>query len=292
MLNIGQLMSIPIISDRFKDLVSMHDSCRERFITQQKVVGLHEQEIYMAGLADMREQYLVERKGPSMHTLLFTLQGQGLLETCNGSQLLTANSLAVLPAGKPFRFFIGDDVNHWQMAWLLLDVKRLWLGSQLNEQKVVASEYAESVWALLSLMIASHCNPLKQSLWLSELVTNLESALLLGAGQNTAQQRVKSAFEQVSLQLHQNWTVKDIASLSCLSEAHLSRVSTRLFERSAYQHLIYLRIEKAQELLRYSQWSLAIIATHLGYSDAYSFSKSFNQAVGCSPKVYRLRNAG
>jgi AraC-like DNA-binding protein len=285
-------MSIPIISESFKDRVSMHDSCRERFITQQQIAGLHEQEIHMAGLADMREQYLVERKGPSMHTLLFTVQGEGVLETLDETQPLLASSLAVLPAGKPFRFSIGQHCKHWQMAWLLLDVKKLWLGSPLNEQKVVASEYAESVWALLSLMIAAHCNPVKQGVWLNELAASLESALLLGAGQNTAQQRVKSAFEQASLQLHQRWSVKDIATMSYLSEAHLNRITIKLFNRSAYQHLLFLRMEKAKELLRHSQWGLAIIATHLGYCDAYSFSKSFSQAVGCSPKAFRFQKIG
>jgi len=224
-----------------------------------------------------------------MHTLLFTVQGEGILETLNDRLLLSANSLAILPARQAFRFFLNKDVGNWQMAWLLLDIKKLWLGSSLNQQKVVFSEYAESVWALLSLMIASHATPLKQNLWLNELVISLEKSLLLGDGQNKAQQRVKCAFEQVSLQLHQRWTVKEIANLSCLSEAQLNRLCIKLFERPAYQHLLHLRMEKAQELLLHSRWSLAIIATHLGYSDAYSFSKSFNAAVGCSPKAFRLQ---
>jgi transcriptional regulator GlxA family with amidase domain len=52
------------------------------------------------------------------------------------------------------------------------------------------------------------------------------------------------------------------------------------------------RIAAAKDLLRTSSMSNRELAAALGYADSFHFSRRFKQAVGVSPRLYRLETAG
>ena len=46
-------------------------------------------------------------------------------------------------------------------------------------------------------------------------------------------------------------------------------------------------MEKAADLLQYSEWTISMTAQHLGYKDPYNVTHRFRKYFGCSPSQYR-----
>lgn len=74
-----------------------------------------------------------------------------------------------------------------------------------------------------------------------------------------------------------------------ISKYHLSRLFKRAFGITPiyYSHLV--RVEKARELIQYSNLSLTEISDTLGFSSINAFSRAFKNMVGVPPTFYRGR---
>jgi AraC-like DNA-binding protein len=81
--------------------------------------------------------------------------------------------------------------------------------------------------------------------------------------------------------------VPTIARAAHLSPAHFSREFRRTFGETPHQYLLTRRLERAAELLRNTDYSVAEICLAVGLSSVGSFTTSFSRAFGLSPTAYR-----
>src|SRR5438034_350946 len=83
--------------------------------------------------------------------------------------------------------------------------------------------------------------------------------------------------------------VAALASAARLSPAHFSREFRRTFGETPHQYLLTRRLERAAELLRATDRSVADICFTVGLSSVGSFTTSFGRAYGRSPTAYRAQ---
>jgi AraC-like DNA-binding protein len=81
--------------------------------------------------------------------------------------------------------------------------------------------------------------------------------------------------------------VATLARAAHLSPAHFSREFRRAFGEPPHQYLLTRRLERAAELLRNTDRSVADICLLVGLRSVGSFTTSFGQAFGLSPTAYR-----
>ena len=81
--------------------------------------------------------------------------------------------------------------------------------------------------------------------------------------------------------------VPRLARAARLSPAHFSREFRRAFGRTPHQHLLHRRLERAAELLRNTDRSVADICFSVGLRSVGSFTTSFGREFGASPTAYR-----
>jgi AraC-like DNA-binding protein len=81
--------------------------------------------------------------------------------------------------------------------------------------------------------------------------------------------------------------VAEIARAAHLSPAHFSREFRRTFGETPHQYLLTRRLERAAELLRNTDRSVAEICLAVGLTSVGSFTTSFGRAFGVSPTAYR-----
>ena len=81
--------------------------------------------------------------------------------------------------------------------------------------------------------------------------------------------------------------VPALARTAHLSPAHFSREFRREFGETPHQYLLTRRLERAAELLRMTDRSVADICFTVGLKSVGSFTTSFGRAYGRSPTVYR-----
>ncbi|MEZ9231347.1 helix-turn-helix transcriptional regulator [Vibrio amylolyticus] len=272
----------------WQDQVFLAEKCRERFLGLSEIPEFESMGFFLAGMADLSDGYIVERESVGVHTILVTVEGEGLLTLANRRQTIPANSLVVLPADQPFRFELGEKVNNWRMVWLLLSPHEKWQPLVDEGQRVQQFRQCEQVWSLMSLLhyeIAGRASYRKLlTSELSRLLSKVESS------PSNSLMRVQSVWNQIESQLHLPWSVKQIAKQCFLSEEQLNRLSKSLYEQTPQERLIHLRMEKAAELLHHQEWSVTMIAQRLGYKDPYAFSHRFKRYFGVSPRAYKKQH--
>lgn len=74
--------------------------------------------------------------------------------------------------------------------------------------------------------------------------------------------------------------------------SHLSRVFSHHEKDTIEHYLIWLRIEKAKELLSYKNTKVTVIAYKLGYASIAHFSRQFKEKVGVAPSIFQNNPSG
>lgn len=108
--------------------------------------------------------------------------------------------------------------------------------------------------------------------------TTTEAAALLRVG------HVISAIEQ---DYARHWKLSDLLATAHMSRSTLMRVFRKGTGLTPIEYLVHLRIQKAMELMRLTDWSITRIALEVGFNDSNYFSRQFRRANHQSPTEYR-----
>lgn len=275
------------IKTEWHDDVHLAPACKERFLTLTEIPEWKRADIFMAGLAELRDGYHVERDKVGVHTLLFTIEGGGVLITPDFVKEIEPYTLTILPVDTCFRFEMNPSKGIWKMVWLLPQNTEAWQHLSHLGQTVVPFRGSEQVWSLMTLLYNEIGGRTGfRQLLISEvqrLVKSVETPI------STSLSRVQTLFNEVEGQLHLPWTIAEMAKQCFISEEQFNRLSKQLFNMSPRSKLIELRMHKAADLLQYPAWSVAMIANRLGYRDPYNFTHRFKKFYGTSPTRYRKR---
>lgn len=87
--------------------------------------------------------------------------------------------------------------------------------------------------------------------------------------------------------LNRRITIEELAEYTDLSPGYLSRLFKKELGIPISSYITEKKIEKARNLLRYSDFSLIEIANYLAFSSQSHFIQSFKKSVGLTPKKYR-----
>lgn len=87
--------------------------------------------------------------------------------------------------------------------------------------------------------------------------------------------------------LHTRITIKQLAEYTHLSESYLSKLFCKEIGMPLNKYITLQKIEKAKNLLTYSDYSLADIANYLAFSSQSHFIQIFKKYTGTTPHQYR-----
>jgi len=84
-----------------------------------------------------------------------------------------------------------------------------------------------------------------------------------------------------------NLSLENVASYVGLSKAYVSRLFKSKIGKKYIDYLTDVRMEKAMQLLAYTDMTLKDIIKQIGYCDVRSFQKKFKLLYGLTPAKYR-----
>ncbi|MBK1831305.1 helix-turn-helix domain-containing protein [Verrucomicrobiaceae bacterium R5-34] len=100
-------------------------------------------------------------------------------------------------------------------------------------------------------------------------------------------ERLWKLWKAVESDLAKDWNLSAMSEKACVSEEHLRRLCKKQLGRSPVQHLTYLRMRRANELLSATDLKVDAIASTIGYTSGAHFSNAFTKWVGIRPSEYR-----
>lgn len=76
---------------------------------------------------------------------------------------------------------------------------------------------------------------------------------------------------------------------ACFSKYHFLRLFKKAYDKTPYQYLSQIRIEKAKDKLKKGNLSLSEVCHETGFESITSFSLKFKEYTGETPALFRLR---
>ena len=125
-----------------------------------------------------------------------------------------------------------------------------------------------------------------------------KKTLILGTreiGETTEDDNQPSVINEAKLYMSQHFTdpnlmLQDVAKAVGMSNSRFSTVFSQQNGQTFTEYLLYLRLNKAKEMLRTTNIKSSQIARESGYNDSHYFSYIFKKSTGLTPSEYRQQN--
>lgn len=98
---------------------------------------------------------------------------------------------------------------------------------------------------------------------------------------------IRRCIDYIYDHLHEELTIRTLASVVGIEQTYLSKLFAKETGSTIKQFINKAKIDTAQNLLKYSDYSCSEISFALGYSSQSAFTSVFRKLTGTTPKQYR-----
>ena len=136
--------------------------------------------------------------------------------------------------------------------------------------------------------------PIPMNLQRRLILNGVEKLLLLlnlskAAGNGFHDERIEKVLKYIHKHYAEDLSLRCLAEKIYLSESHFSHFFRKQMKISPMIYLRDVRLNKARELLRFSQLPINEIAAMTGFTSEFYFSNLFRRKTGLSPRAFRRR---
>ncbi len=228
------------------------------------------------------------RSLPSFGLVLVTTSGRGEVVHHGKWQEIAAETAYIMPPGAPHGYRVAADPGDWAYVWVRFDRPDRFpeIFGEGAPKVISAASYSLHQAGLGLITEASRGNdPQLSGLWCDLVQASLRHLVR----KPEIDPRIARVWDLVAGRLDEAWDIETIAQAAHVSRECLRRLCQRYYGCSPRRRLTVLRLRRACELLLLTNNTLFAIACQVGFSDPFSFSKSFTREFGISPSQYRER---
>lgn len=267
-----------------------------------------------ANHAQFAPSQIVKYNGVASRMVLWCQAGTGTV-TVNGQKfLMDAGLLLVLPwkhtvrydadADNPFRlggvhilphhaksrpvkFAVAHEEGHplaaarWRRDTRLADIPEL---------KALRMSMHEPLPHLLEYIVSVFLHRQPQCAWAREmagLVLHEVADAVRRPALTSCPPELERMRQYIESHLDQPVSLRDLADFASLSHATVGRMFRQHLDTTPVTYILRHKMERARPLLRNRRYSVTEVASAVGFSDPYYFSKCFKRHTGHSPQQYR-----
>lgn len=187
--------------------------------------------------------------------------------------------------GERFNGVATFDDSEWQLILSVISEFK----AMCEEDKMGAAVSMEDAHAFLylqALELASIFAKARRRLLHTELEEN-QKAVPETVVKTGVHQKVHEVALYLQTHIHESVSLEELAQRFFMSRSYLTRSFRNITGFSVVEYMTYIRIQKAQQLLRESDRSITEIADLCGFGNITYFEKVFKEATGQTPVQYR-----
>ena len=241
--------------------------------------------------------YTYRKKGLPENLLFYCVDGNGWFRLRQKKYLVQPNEFFILPRNTEHAYG-SDEKNPWSIYWLHFGGAQL---AELNKHPSVVSAFSPSQirgreeiiasfnkmyqalsmgYSINNLLFANLCVPHLLSLFIFNTQHFYESPALQA-------NVVDLAIQFMNQNVHRNISLPE---LSAFHNYSISRFSSLFKDRTGFapiDYFLHMKVQKATQLLHFTDKNVKEIATELGFDDPYYFSRLFKKIMASSPSDFR-----
>ncbi len=242
--------------------------------------------------------HVSRRTNLASYLFFVVTKGSGFLDYDGSTYSLKTGDCIFIDCRKPYAHYTSEE-NLWTLKWIHfygasmpgIYEKYLERGGQPFFRPPYTGSYLQLLEALYEIADSSI---FIKDMKIYEKITSL-LVLIMEESWNPEGSPKKASHKRnlmdIKNYLDQNFnekiTLDDLAETYYINKFYLTRIFKEQFGSSITNYLLQVRITHAKQLLRFSDMSIAEIATECGMSDANYFSRTFRKVEGMSPGEFR-----
>jgi len=241
--------------------------------------------------------HYVNRDEHTDDLVLYCVGGEGSLSTGGQTYQVAKGDVLLLPRGVPHSYGASSE-RPWTVYWMHFsgtDAEAFWrhlgcIGRGFATQVGVTARLSGSMESLIK--IASR-DLLENSLiygsnLLREILTLLK-VMRDKSQESSSSFSVDAIHAFMHKSLHIDLDLDTLAQTANMSRHAFSRRYKTLTGVSPYRYYLYLKMQRACQLLDATDQTVAQVAEVMGYRDPYYFSRVFRQIIGMPPSQFRKK---
>jgi AraC family transcriptional regulator of arabinose operon len=233
--------------------------------------------------------------------LLYTLSGMGRIGHGDGVLIVRPGDLLVFRPGTPHGVGFTTESPRWDTIWAHFIPRREWYDwldwpeetKGLMKLSLSDNDMRNRIVHHLkeAVRLATGPHPHREALGMNAL----EAALLWCETVNPRSKqarldfRVRRALDYICHNLSQNIPLNALAKHCGLSRSRLAHLFRAQVGRTPQQFVEIERLNRARQLLEFTQHTVSEVAFQVGYRNPFYFSLRFKRHTRLSPSAYRRR---
>lgn len=250
------------------------------------------------GIQQCTPGYTYNHKIPNEYHLHFVLGGAGSLTVDGTRYELKTDDIFLIPKGIPIKYN-ADHKKPWEYMWITFDgeMAETYLGyaglsarTPTIRSPIPTQLYLPMIKKVLDTNQLTFANEIKRVGYLYEILSTLiemQSTLKTsGKYDYPIDTYVDYALQYIKIN-YDHIRVQDIADYIGINRSYLTSIFKKQLNVSPKEYLMRYRLGIAASQLSETTLSIQEIAVNIGYDNPLTFSKTFKQEYGVSPRRYR-----
>jgi len=226
---------------------------------------------------------------PNYDTFLYILEGTSVYTFEDESFTLTPGDIFFIPKNSSYSRTLPDGITDFIYLDFFFDLPE---NTQLSSMKLSGFKDIDALFFKLYRTWSAR-GPGYYSSSLS-IIYKIYAQILLHSNCAYLSRKKRIQLEEIQKTLAEKCTdpsfsLKDFIKKSGISETHFRRVFKAAYNMSPNQYLIFLRINRAKEILETGNLSIDKTAEKAGFSSASYFSRIFKERTGFSPYEFHRK---
>lgn len=242
--------------------------------------------------------YRMRKNGAEQNILIYCTSGKGWCKIERGSYLISPNQFLIIPENIPHTYGANEN-DPWTIYWVHfsgLSAKtityHLFKKFLSGDNFVVYDDYRIHLFDLMYSQL-EHGYGLQTSGYAGILLWHfLGSFLYPGEFSNNNKLQhadpISTSIQYMRDHLHERISLADLAGSCCLSVSHFSSLFKQKTGYAPIEYLLHLKIQKACQLLQFTDMRIKEISNSIGIDDPFYFSRLFTKVMNISPRAFRL----
>lgn len=246
--------------------------------------------------------YRIRKEGAEQNILIYCIDGKGWISTNGTKHELKKEEFFIIEAGTPHSYGASEK-EPWSIYWLHFTGGKSHLFKSIYNMVIKIDEAPEARFKDRLLMFEE----IYRNLEMGYSSENLEYATLclwhfIASFKFISQYReinkskkgdiIQDAINYMRNNIEKRLSLEEIANSVNYSPSHFGQIFLKKTGHSPLNYFNQLKIQRACQMLDFSDVKIKEIANELGFYDQYHFSKTFFKITGETPSQYKKRNKG
>lgn len=248
----------------------------------------------MSGISHFVPPYLVHRRNPGYHVVMLSLTGKGELRANGRDSLLERGDILVAPSNPEAEYVVRAQ-DDWSCVWFHLADSAAWTKGLPAKVTVVHTRYVELLATITEQYLIERASrfpdtqaALEAYASLIVLILDREIRQLRSDRRETElRSKIEQTWETVCADLAYPWTTSHLARTAAMSTSRFTRGVKQIHKTTPQAVLLNYRMQRARDMLSFTNYTLEAIAANVGYETAFALSRAFKRHCGVSPDDFR-----